>query len=561
MNWEKFTNRFRKDARRQEDEVDMDALWAALEPEVDELNRKGKKRRPFFFWLLFGGVLALGAGWLLLGNDGQDSDTSVLAKEEIQATDIVQSNSATENAATTTVISPNEKMSDSEISTLSTDENKSKVGENTESSFNNQLNSKSNTNSNSNASLNSNQSILNQNTNSKNQIKDTRLSNQSEPAIPPIEKNETVQNSVSKSNTTKLNSNAANPGFAASQNKQSNSSPTSSSFPQENIESIKQKMEEDILLKEETTEKEAINPKEDIAAKTKTIIDEGTILKNQFSELPSQITMLTLQENSTIQIRDFVPLFSLPAYEKKYGRPAKFQFFTEMEGGISFASRNLFAKSESANVLLQTRDDYETSLEATHVGFNLGIQHRKGFRFSTGIRQTRITERLDFNENISTVDSVEGVRVLRLNFSGDTIPIMGMIPQTTTTINEMKIYNRYTLLDIPLTVGYDFSINKKWKAGVEAGVLVNLSLKTKGIIFDETLQEINLENTETEIFKSKVGLNYHLGLSVSRTFSKKLDLFIAPSVRIYSQDFAQDSYGLSQKYFLLGGNIGVRYRW
>ena len=68
MNWEKFNNRLRKDAEGQNNDVDIDSIWNAIEPQVDEINNaKNKKRRGVFFW--WGAVVLLfSVGLCFLGN-------------------------------------------------------------------------------------------------------------------------------------------------------------------------------------------------------------------------------------------------------------------------------------------------------------------------------------------------------------------------------------------------------------------------------------------------------------------------------------------------------------
>ena len=68
MNWEKFNNRLRKDAEGQNNDLDIDSIWSAIEPQVDEINTEKKKnRRGGFFWW-GAGVLLLSVGLCFLGN-------------------------------------------------------------------------------------------------------------------------------------------------------------------------------------------------------------------------------------------------------------------------------------------------------------------------------------------------------------------------------------------------------------------------------------------------------------------------------------------------------------
>ncbi|MCC6723409.1 MAG: hypothetical protein IT258_02785, partial [Saprospiraceae bacterium] len=59
MKWPLFENKIRKSLRSHQSEVDADAIWAAIEPQVDAMNRR-KKRRFILFWFLLPGLLLSG---------------------------------------------------------------------------------------------------------------------------------------------------------------------------------------------------------------------------------------------------------------------------------------------------------------------------------------------------------------------------------------------------------------------------------------------------------------------------------------------------------------------
>lgn len=67
MNWDKLNNRLRQDAEEQHDEVDLNSIWNAIEPQVDEINRsKKKKRNVFFLWWGTGALLFSVGLWLVV---------------------------------------------------------------------------------------------------------------------------------------------------------------------------------------------------------------------------------------------------------------------------------------------------------------------------------------------------------------------------------------------------------------------------------------------------------------------------------------------------------------
>ncbi|MFK7773900.1 MAG: hypothetical protein AB8F94_17245 [Saprospiraceae bacterium] len=531
MKWEQFRNRFRKGARQQEVDVNMDALWEALEPQVDELNKEEPRRRRFVFWILFAGTLAIGASWLLVSN-GNKQD--VIVEEQLGETNPI-SNQEDENSANLNSIFELEKEDDQSL-------NKNEIDVNLK--LNNTITNQSN-------------NLKKENTpsfsNEKSKNDRERLEIEKDLTSTNLKLDQTQINQSQKSTTT-----STTPELSLLKNKASNSS-----------KGLDLEVNSNGGLKETTT----------ISVLPEKIPGSNNQEDNQkeFLRLPHLPLFLSLKEVAIVNLED---LFSMTSEEKNIdenksndskddsseGTPpgnktdSDFKFWAGIDGGASFINRSLSAKDGSVSVLLQNRTQYESPLETSHYGISIGVDYKNKFRFSTGIQQTIISERFDFNETLTAVDSILGVQILRLNFAGDTIPIMGNIPRTTTTKNQLKVYNTYKLIDIPVTIGYHHTFKDKWKVGVQAGVLVNLSLKTKGGIPDEMLQEVNIETNQSNIFKSKVGLNYHFGLSIGRSFFDKVELNFSPTVRFYQNDFSVQNYGLSQKYMLIGGNLGLRYK-
>jgi len=156
-------------------------------------------------------------------------------------------------------------------------------------------------------------------------------------------------------------------------------------------------------------------------------------------------------------------------------------------------------------------------------------------------------------------DSIEGIvkRVVQLN--GDTVDIIGMLPRTTTYDYEKEIYNRYKMIDVPFIVGFEGGM-EKWSLGIQAGIFVNLALKTSGQVRNSTTEDLNIGTNQSDIFKSKVGLSYYGGIYIRRALSPNLDITIAPHGRFFAQDFNVDSYELKQRYSLIGVQAGLSYR-
>ncbi|MEN0004483.1 MAG: hypothetical protein AAF798_10075 [Bacteroidota bacterium] len=458
MKWQVFKNRFSKEARQEEAEVDIAAIWEAIEPQVDALNKKKKRKKRGFFWLFFIGVAAMVAFstyWITHSSTDLPNEAK---SEQLLVPSVIQQQQQESDIDCPPVIA--QATSTPSIATLPTPS-----------------------------------------TTPKSQVPLPSLNS------PQKSTNELLE-AISPISTVTLPSQL----------------PSASNSP-ETINSITS------ATPLSTSHLQTIAP---LPKRALSLL----VVKPKYPAFPSEPILETTPEK----------------------KQPKHQFFTEVYGGVSAIDRTLSAKDAASASLLQVRDQYETPLEALQYGLTVGMQHRPGFWWSVGIQSTTLTERFAVNETTSVVDSIMGIQALRINITGDTVPIAGMIAQTTTTNRDIEIFNTYHLLDIPLTIGYDYQFGERWRAGVSAGIAANISLQTKGSIPDELLQLNDIEAEQASFFQSNLSWSYHFGLSVSYALTDHFELRLAPTIQVYTDDFSVEGYGISQKYTLLGGRLGLRYQ-
>lgn len=481
MNWEKFNHRLRKDAEGQNDDVDIDGIWSAIEPQVDEINtEKKKKRRGVFFWW-GAGILLLSVGVWFLGNQFSQKETMV------QKIDNQTITTKKPHTNTNTTEANNTAVNASTKPTKEVDLGKNKLQ--TETVTAKDYCSKSNFFKN------------------KNQTK-TNQSNSKPPQSP--ESNDLINNKSAE------NTSAAVATIST---------------------------DEDLDLPGSRAAKDEVRAKEKI-----------------------------MNIASLIRLLDFSTEKISLENEKKFWTPTikyppkkRSRFSIGVYGGANFTHRTLAEKREESGTLLQNRETYETPLETSQVGVNLSYKvlnkEKYNLEITTGLQLTTITERYKNYQSTESTSDVFGVQYLSYGIGTEPVEIMGWVTQTKTTEYRKKIYNTYRMIDIPLLIGYNRSVGKKWQVGIQGGIFANLSLAAEGIIPNADLNDINLAQGDgVNIFKSNVGLSYHLGFNIKRELSKHWELNISPSARYFGNDFANDDYGLSQKYMLFGGNVGVNYR-
>ncbi len=461
-------------------EVNIDEIWAAIEPQVDLINAEKKRKKRFFFFFLFGAMLLAGSslyiwqnGSLTEGNhstlEAKDSHAEVLKKEKSTAL----------KGATTETTSESQTIENETIKSNKSATNKENLQSKTTSSTTSTFNKSGN-------------------------IPNRNVVTEVSPIATP-----------NSNNTTNLPVN------------------------KENI--IQQ-----------------INTNNDLLLNEKVVPAETSIIQ-QNSELKPPTPISLSPQIATLEAELSSPVAD--AGELNITAAKKLKFSLSANTGISFINRGLASNIDSISSpeVLGLRRESETLLEAIHYGVRGKLTHKSGFSFSTGGQYTVLSERYDNNNLEIEADSIEGVikRIIQLN--GDTVDVIGLMPRTTSYDYEKQIYNRYKMIDIPFIVGFEGRMNE-WSLGIQAGVFVNLSLKTSGQIRNTQTTDLNIGENQADIFKSKVGLSYYGGVYIRRALSQNLDITIVPHGRFFAKDFNVADYAVKQRYSLIGVEAGLSYR-
>ncbi|MEM7571531.1 MAG: hypothetical protein AAF433_01470 [Bacteroidota bacterium] len=467
MKWKAFITRFREESntRDQQQQLDVDAIWQAIEGEVTELNRK-KRRRRILLWLFLStgiALLLLTIHLLLAAEDVID-----IAQTETSEVHLIQPPIVSTTPLDQT-ISNGARVTSHEIEPYLIDLDSSEQVPTT-------------------PMVGLSQTVVESDIH---RSLDDTTANQVQGEFSTIHSSSTTENRL-----------GLNPGISHKlpdiQSRTTKASPAINSYPPQRL-----------------------------------AIEERNLPAPQFSILQSELATLTAHRSK----------FSLLAYT-----------------GAAFLKRRLNSKSYQADDLLQIRETYEDPMYAINYGFAMQLQQRSGFHFSLGLQRNMITDRYQIQTTQTTTDTIEGVRLIRININGDSIPIRGMINQQTTSELNKRIYNSYDLINIPLMLGYqrqfgDFSL------GAEVGIFINLDLNTKGIIPDANLQDQVLgSDSPLALFKPRIGLGYYFGLSLEHRLWNNWKLSLRPNLSLFPNDFANSDYGLSQTYFQLGANLGLRYQ-
>ena len=511
MNWDKFKYWLKKEVSQHQSQVDVQDLWKSLEPELDIINHDKDRKKTFFYWLLLPLFVLLGGIWFFL---------PISTHKSIQVSEnqeIIQEEGTQPKSQKNLQSNENETQKEELISIPKTNTQEENI-------IHSPLKTQKTTpDTQTQSPLNSNNSRINGDLSNQDTRNQTPNHQQQNTTIP-----------------TEENSNVFTQDVQSLSNKKS-------------IENIitndnSQKNQNNTIINTETSshKKNILTPllsqgfRFNLVKQPDFLPPHTAIYQTDINSFP-EITRKDLKEGNQ---ENLIP---------------KFRFDAGLIAGFSYTDKELSLQDETANDLLKLRELTEKSLETSHIGFEVGAIHKSGWSLWTGLQQTRIVERFDLDSSITEVSNVLGVRAIRINNNQDSTQILGQIPQTSTTTIEKRIFNNYEMIDVPIYIGYQRSFGKL-NIGLQGGILMNLSLKTRGQVLDQELQVLDIQNNQEQLFRSKVGLGYQFGLRISKPLFGRLEWMISPFMRIYPRSFTISRNSISQKYRLFGGKFGFMYR-
>ena len=238
------------------------------------------------------------------------------------------------------------------------------------------------------------------------------------------------------------------------------------------------------------------------------------------------------------------PKTGCPTFERSAG--LSFELIPEI--GYFRPLKRLSAPGTEPSDLLALRDRDESSLE----GLQAALYGRMRFGsvplyLQSGVYFTRQSERMKLDYSYTRLDTVQGIISITKSPSGDTITtIYGDIVRETTVSGQSIGHHYFSLLDIPVSLGYEIEAGR-FTIGVEAGLMFNIFLKSKGRLLESptSFQELSSNNP----FKTGAGLSYFGSINVATPLGPG-SIQLAARYRHMPNDFtipgAQIAQGYSQ---------------
>jgi hypothetical protein len=210
--------------------------------------------------------------------------------------------------------------------------------------------------------------------------------------------------------------------------------------------------------------------------------------------------------------------------------------------------------SESSNYA-HLRDSAEQYVLGVNAGFWYNPVHRSGIGVRTGLHASR------WIENLSVTNAYEEYWDIKINQTKDP---QGNVIKVDTTVTlkrgrrTQEWYNKFTALDIPLQIGFEYVKHKNTHFFFYGGAMFNVRMWAEGEIYNDKGKIISFP--KQNIFNTQIGASLigHFGIRKRITNHWWATGSIQSNYNL--KDISTKDYTLSQKYLNIGAQIGLQYK-
>jgi hypothetical protein len=233
------------------------------------------------------------------------------------------------------------------------------------------------------------------------------------------------------------------------------------------------------------------------------------------------------------------------------------RWYVDIWGSPDYVFRKIYSnpnKGESTNYA-NARDSVEKSWYGFSAGVRGSLVLESGVAIRAGVNYLQNNEVFDYKKpgEVRTVTITESIK----QTDGTTRT------ETRTEKHygtyELKKYNRYRSVDLPIQLGYEFG-GMPWSFSVNGGINFNLTSWRKAEILDTTLQPFDASPKDANVFKSNIGTSLYASFAAYYDWKDYTQLFVEPYIRHFVSPITTNDYVLEQRYTDVGLKLGVRWR-
>jgi hypothetical protein len=221
---------------------------------------------------------------------------------------------------------------------------------------------------------------------------------------------------------------------------------------------------------------------------------------------------------------------------------------------ISYLPEMMFNTLEGSKLV------HNFSMEATYYRGLTSIRTGLGISVSQGITENAV----QYNEFLGTYNKLDSISFTYNEATYDFYPHLHMSTEkvwdNATRLDSASIIKRYTYLQVPLVLGFDFWQKGRFTAGVRIGTVMSVMLGSKQITSGYYAGE-NLVVGYSKITPEQVKLNWQAigGLNFALRLNRSLFIELEPQARYYYQSIYEKT-GITKKPWSVGVRLAAVYK-
>jgi hypothetical protein len=235
------------------------------------------------------------------------------------------------------------------------------------------------------------------------------------------------------------------------------------------------------------------------------------------------------------------------------------RFFIDVYAGGAYPVYQFESKNEFVPGYIQARDSTESMRASFALGLRGGYQLNAKLSVLGGLHLTQINRVFDYYDPSAQEYDTVYTEIKIISGQDTTITI-----DTSYTLvageRYKTTYNKYTTLDIPILLGYEF-ISRNWHVAVQAGPVINIMYRQKGDFLAPDGTPVNFSSDNSNAYpayKSNIGFSLYTSIQVSRRVGFRTYLFAEPYLLYRLEDLTINSYPVSEHQEIFGLSFGVR---
>lgn len=267
-----------------------------------------------------------------------------------------------------------------------------------------------------------------------------------------------------------------------------------------------------------------------------------------------QIDAMT-RELTLIKNQDFPLSFS---HAKVVPSHSTSSWSIEMGAGLALSFHTLSSKIND-DAYLQARLETEEALENVGASIKLKRIFNNKLTTSFGLNLTNFNYRYTFIDTLERVERL--IRIDTFYSSNGQNRIVDSLMQVEFGTSISENYNNHYLYSIPLSIGYQFKIQRLMLEPY-GGLTLNWRQSVYGDI--SSTQDLRPMNISTHggssiVYKNKLDMIYHLGLTLGVQVGNNIALILQPEYHHVMKPITNNDYQVSETRNWLNINLGIRF--